>query len=192
MIHTVKGFSVVNETEVDVFLEFLCFHYDPVDVGNLISGSFAFSKPNLDMWRILIYMMMKPSLKDFEHNLTRMRKECNCMVAWTFFSTALLGNCDENWAFPVLWPLLGFPNLLTYWVQHLIASSFWILNSSAGIPSPLLALLEAVLPEGLLTLYSRMSGSWWMTTPLWLSGSLRSFFVQFYSCHPFLDLFCFY
>ena len=155
MIHTVKGFSVVNETEVDVFLEFLCFHCDPVDVGNLISGSSAFSKPNLNMWRILIHIMMKPSLKDFEHNLTCMRKGCNCLVAWTFFSTSLLGNCDENWAFPVLWPLLGFPNLLTCWMQHLVASSFWILNSSAGIPSLLLALLEAVLPEGLLTLYSK-------------------------------------
>ena len=53
VIHTVKGFSVVNETEVDVFLEFPCFHYDPVDVGDLISVSSAFSKPNLNMWKIL-------------------------------------------------------------------------------------------------------------------------------------------
>ena len=54
MIHTVKGFSVVNETEVDVFLEFLCFLYDPASVGNLISGSSAFSKPSLDVWKFLV------------------------------------------------------------------------------------------------------------------------------------------
>ena len=81
VIDTVKGFSVVNEAEVDFFLELSCFSYDPVDVGNLIPGSSAFSKPNLNMWRILIHIMMKPSLKDFEHNLTCMRKECNCLVA---------------------------------------------------------------------------------------------------------------
>ena len=80
MIHTVKGFSTVNETEVDVFLEFSCFLYDPVNVGNLISGSSAFSKPSLNIWKFLVHLMLKPSLKDFEHNLTSMGHECNCPV----------------------------------------------------------------------------------------------------------------
>ena len=54
VIHTVKGFSVVNEAEVDAFLEFSCFFYDPVDVGNLISGSFDFSKSSLDIWKYTV------------------------------------------------------------------------------------------------------------------------------------------
>ena len=65
VIHTVKGFSVVNEAEVDVFLEFPCFFHDPVDVGNLTSGSSAFSKSSLDIWKFLIHVLLKPSLKDF-------------------------------------------------------------------------------------------------------------------------------
>ena len=62
VIHTVKG----NETEVDVFLEFSCFFYDPADAGNLISGSSAFSKSTLYIWKISVYVLLKPSLKDFE------------------------------------------------------------------------------------------------------------------------------
>ena len=64
--HTVKGFSVVNKAEVDVFLEFPCFFYDPVDVGNWISASSSFSKPNLYVWKFLDHTLLKPSLKDFE------------------------------------------------------------------------------------------------------------------------------
>ena len=70
MIHTVKGSSIVNKTEVDVFLEFSCFLYDPANVGNLISGSPAFSKPSLNTWKFLVCLLLKPSLEDFEHNLT--------------------------------------------------------------------------------------------------------------------------
>ena len=69
LIHTVKGFSIVDETEVDVLLEFSCFLYDPVDVGNLIYGSSAFSKSSLNAWKFLIHIMLKPSLEDFEYNL---------------------------------------------------------------------------------------------------------------------------
>ena len=67
MIHTVKGFSVVNEAEVDVFLELTCFFYGPGDVGNLMSGSSAFSKSSLYIGKFLIHILLKPSLKDFEH-----------------------------------------------------------------------------------------------------------------------------
>ena len=72
MIHTVKGFGVVNKAEVAVFLEFSCFFDDPVDVGNLISGSSAFSKSGLYIWKFSVHILLKPSLKDFEHNLTSM------------------------------------------------------------------------------------------------------------------------
>ena len=67
MIHTVKGFSVVNEAEVDVFLEFCCFIYDPTDVSNLISGSSAFSKSNLNIWKFSVHVLLKPSLENFEY-----------------------------------------------------------------------------------------------------------------------------
>ena len=65
MIHIVKGFSAVNETEVDIFLIFPCLLYDPVNVGNLISGSSAFSKPCLNIWKFLAHVMLKPSMKEF-------------------------------------------------------------------------------------------------------------------------------
>ena len=67
MIHTVKGLSIVNEAEVDVFLEFSCFSYDPIDVGNLISGSSAFSKTSLNIWKFSGHVLSKPGLKNFEH-----------------------------------------------------------------------------------------------------------------------------
>ena len=72
MNHTVKGFSVANEAEVDVVLEFVCFFYDPTNVGNLISGSPAFSKSSLYIWKFLVHKNFKPSLKDFVHYLASM------------------------------------------------------------------------------------------------------------------------
>ena len=73
VIHTVKDFSIVSQTEVDVFfLGFPCFRYVPVNVGNLISGSSAFSKSSLNIWKFLVHMLLKPSLKDFEHYLANM------------------------------------------------------------------------------------------------------------------------
>ena len=72
VIHTVKDFSLLGNTEVDVFLELSCFFYDPADIGNLISGSSAFSKPSLYIWKFLVHILLKPSLKDFEHNIASM------------------------------------------------------------------------------------------------------------------------
>ena len=72
VIHTVKGFSIVNEAEVGVFLEFSCFFYDPTDVGNLISGSSAFSKSSLNIWKFSVHGQLKTSLKDFEHYFANM------------------------------------------------------------------------------------------------------------------------
>ena len=118
VIYTVKGFSIVNEAEEDVFLEFSSFFYDPMDVGNFISGSSAFSKSSLNIWKFSFHILLKPSLKDFEHYVASMWNECNCMVVWTFFGIALRWDWNENWPFPVLWPLLSFPNLLAFWMQH--------------------------------------------------------------------------
>ena len=79
-IHAVKGFSIVNETEVGVFLEFPCFLHDLANVGNLVSGSSACSKHTLYTWKFSIQALLKPSLKDFEHKLTSMGSECKCPV----------------------------------------------------------------------------------------------------------------
>ena len=95
MIHTVKGFSVVSETQV-VFLEVPCFLYDPVNAGNLISGSSSFSQPILDIWKLLVCIMLKPSKQDFfKYDLTSMGDERNCLMVRTFFHTTLLGNWQE-------------------------------------------------------------------------------------------------
>ena len=67
VVQTVKGFNIVSEAKVDVFLEFPCIFYDPVDVGNLISGSSSFSKPSLYIWKFSVRVLLKPTLKDFEH-----------------------------------------------------------------------------------------------------------------------------
>ena len=80
VIHTVKGFGIVNKAEVDVFLEFSCFFYDPTDVGNLISGSSAFSNSSLNIWKFSVDVLLKPGLENFEHYFASMRNECNCVV----------------------------------------------------------------------------------------------------------------
>ena len=72
VIHTVKGFNIVNETKIDVFLGFSCFFYDPTDVGNLISVSSMFSKSSLYIWKFSVHILLNPGLKDFEHYLAIM------------------------------------------------------------------------------------------------------------------------
>ena len=72
VIHTVKGFRLVNEAEAEVFLEFSCFFYDPVDVGNLLSGSSAFSISSLNIWKFLVHVLLKPHLEKFEHYFASM------------------------------------------------------------------------------------------------------------------------
>ena len=94
VIHTVKGFNVVNEAEV--FLEFFFFLYDPMDVGNLISGSSAFSKSSLSICRFSVHVLLKPSLENFEHYFTSVWDECNCAVVWAFFG---ITEEDLEWAF---------------------------------------------------------------------------------------------
>ena len=95
MIHTVKGFSIVSETEVDVFLEFPFFLSDLANVGDLICSS-SFSTPCLNIWKFLVCIMLKPSRQDFKHDLTSVGDECNFLMVSTFFGTTMLGNWDEN------------------------------------------------------------------------------------------------
>ena len=117
VIHTVKGFSIVNKAEVDVFLEFFCLWSNGYWQFDLWFLS-AFSKSSLYIWKFSVHILLKPGLKDFEHYLANMWNKHNCIVVWTFFGIALLWDWNENWPFSVLWPLLSLPNLLTYWVQH--------------------------------------------------------------------------
>ena len=188
MIHTVKSFSVVDETEVDALLEFPCFLHDPVNVINLIFGSCAFSKPSLDIWKFLVHKMLKPSMQDSKQ--TFLAWEISVIVPWCEHSLVLpflgieiridffqsFGHCL---VFQICWHIV---------YNTLIALSFRVLNSSTGIPSHPLALLTAVLPKAYLTSHSRTSGSEWLTTLSWLSGSLRSFLYSssMYSFHLFL------
>ena len=154
-----KGFHIVNKAEVDVFLELTCLFNDPVHVGNLISGSSTFSKSSLNIWKFMVHILLKPGLENVEHYFTRVWDECSYAVAWTFFGIAFLWDWNENWPFPVLWPLLSFPNLLAYWVKHFHTSSFRIWNSSTGISSPPLALFIVMLPKAHLTAFQALG--WW-------------------------------
>ena len=168
MIHIVKGFTVVNE--VNVLLEFSCFFYDPTDVGNLISGSFAFPKSSLNIWKFTVHVLLKPGLENFEHCFASVWDEYNCVVVWAFFGIAFPWVWNENWPFPVLWPLLSFPNMLACECSTFTASSFRIWNSSTGIPSSALALFVVMLSKAHLTSHSRIFDSRWVITPSWLSG----------------------
>ena len=118
VIYTVKSFGVVKKAKVDYFLELSCFVNDSAEVGKLISGSSAFPKSRLIIWKFMVHILLKPDLENFEHYFTSMWDKCNCAVVWAFFGTASFWYWNENWLFPVLWPLLSFPNLLAYWVQH--------------------------------------------------------------------------
>ena len=114
VIHMVKGFSIVNEAEVD-FFTLLLFQWSngcwQIDLS-------AFPKSSLNMWKFFVHILLKPDLENFEHYFASVWDKCNCAVVWTFFNIAFLWDWNESWPFPVLWPLLSFPNLLAYWVQH--------------------------------------------------------------------------
>ena len=105
MIHTVKGFGIVNKA--DVFLELSCFFDDPTDVGNLISGSSVFSKSSLNIRKFSVHVLLKPGLENFEHYFASMWDECNYAVVWAFFDIALLigmktnpfQSCGHCWVF---------------------------------------------------------------------------------------------
>jgi len=101
VIHTVKGFGIVNKAEVDVFLELSRFFDDPSDVGNLISGSSAFSISSCNIWKFTVHVLLKPGLENLEHCFASVWDECHCVVVWAFFGIAFLWDWNENWSFPV-------------------------------------------------------------------------------------------
>ena len=110
VIHTVKEFSVVNEPQVGAFLKFCCFFYDPTNAGNLISGSSAFLKTNLNIWNFIVHVLLKAGLENFEHYFASVWDECNCVIVWTFWAllffrigmkTDLFQCCDHCWVFQI-------------------------------------------------------------------------------------------
>ena len=131
----------------------------------------AFSESSWNIWKFSFHILLKPGLDNFEHYFPSVWNEGNCVVIWTFFGIAFLWDCNENWFFPVLCPLLSFPNLLAYWVQHFHSIIFRMWNSSIGILFSPSALFIVMLHRAYLTSHSRISGSRWVITSSWLSGS---------------------
>ena len=157
VIHTVKGFGIVNKAEIDVFLELSCFFNDPTAIGNLISSFSALSRSSLNIWKFTVHILLKPDLENFEHYFTSVWDECNCAVVWAFFgigmTTDLFQSCGHCWVFQICW--------------HIECSTFTVLSfriwtSSTGIPSLPLALFIVMLPKVHLTSHSRclVLGEW--------------------------------
>ena len=119
VIDTVRGYGVVNKAEVDALLGLSCFFNDPADVGNLISGSSDFSQSSLNIWKLTVHVLLKPGLENFERYFASVWDECNCAVLWAFFGIAFLWDWNENWPFPIWWPLRS-----QYWSGAIISSYF--------------------------------------------------------------------
>ena len=121
-IHTVKGFGRVNKTEVDIFLELS--HFSTIQlmlaIWSLVPLPFLYPAWTSGSSQF----KLKPSLENFEHYFTSVWDERNCTVVWAFFGIAFLWDWNENWPFPVLWPLLSSPSLLAFWVQHFHSNIF--------------------------------------------------------------------
>ena len=174
------------------FQELSCFVDEPEDVGNFISGSSAFSKSSLNIWKFIVHVLSKPGLESFEHYFAQVWDECNCVVVWAFFGIAFLWvgtktdlfqSCGHCWVFQICWHIE---------CSTFTASSLRIWNTSIGIPSPPLALFVVMLSKAHLTSHSRMCGSRWVITPSWLSWSWRPFLYSFYVfLPPLLNIFCF-
>ena len=153
-----------------VFWNFLAFFDDPADVGNLISGSSAFSKTSLNIWKFTVHILLKPGLENLTITLLACEMSaivCSLSILWhllpflgTGMKTDLFQSCGHCRVFQICWHIE---------CSTFTASSFRIWNSSTGIPSPQLALLVVMLPKTHLTSHSRMSGSRWLI-----------FFVQFF------------
>jgi len=181
VIHTVKGLGMVNKAEVDVFPELSCFCDGSADVGNLISGSSAFSKSSLNIWKVSVHILLKPGLENFEHYFASVWDECNCVAVWTFFGflffgigmkTDLFQSCGHCWVFQICWHIE---------CSTFTASSFRIWDSSTGIPSPPLALFIVMLPKAHLTSHSGVSGSRWVNI-LSLLLVMKIFFITVLLC----------
>ena len=99
VVHTVKGFGIVNKAEIDVFLELSCFFDDPTVVGNLISGSSVFSKSSLNICKFKVLTLLMIGLENFVHYFVTVRDECNCAVVWEFFVSLMLSKFYLNYCF---------------------------------------------------------------------------------------------
>ena len=152
-----------------------------MDVCNYISGVSVFSKSILNIWKFMVHILLKPGLKNFEHYFASMWDEFSCAVVWALFGIAFLWDWNEK----LLFHCCFFQICWHMECSTFTASSFRIWDSSTGIPSPPLALFVVMLPKAHFTSHSRMSGSRWVITPLWLSGAWRSFLYSssVYSCH---------
>ena len=118
VIHTVKGFGIINKAEIDVFLELFCFFHDPANVGNLISRSSAFSKTSLNIWKFTVHELLKPGLENFEHYYTIVWDECNCAVVWAFFGVFFLW--DWNDLFQMFCEMLSMISLVGWIILNRI------------------------------------------------------------------------
>ena len=171
MIHTVKGFSVDNEAEVDVFLEFSCFFDDLADASNLISGSSAFFKSSLNVWRFSVHILLKPGLGNFEHYFSWVWDEYNCAVVSTFFLHYL--SLGLEWKLTFSSPVATAEFFKFAGILSAALSQHYLLGSEIAqleFHSPPLALFVVMLFKAHLTLHSRMSVFRWVITPSWLSG----------------------
>ena len=141
VIHIVKGISIVSEPEVDVFLEFSCFFYDPMDVDNLTSGSSAFSKSSLNIWKLLVHVLLKTGLENFEHCFASMCDVCSCVVVWTFFGIAFLWEWGEGNGNPLQYSCLKNSDRILVWrwawwtTDHGVTRVVhdWVTNTFVGI-----------------------------------------------------------
>ena len=152
--------------------------YDPTDVGNLISGSSAFSKSSLNIWKFSIHILLKPHLENFEHYFASVWNECNCTIVWTTFGIAFLGDWNENWPFQSCghcW-VFKFAGILSAALSQHHLSGFEIAPLEFH---HLQALFIVMLSKAHLTSHSKMSGSRWVITPSWLSRSWWSFLCSF-------------
>ena len=181
VICIVSSFGIVNKADIDVFLAISCFFDDPVDAANLLSGSSAFSKSSLNIWKFIVHVLLKPGLENFEHYFASVRHVCNCVVVWALSGIAFPWDWNDNWSFPVLRPLLSFPKFAD------ILSAALSQHHLLGFETAQLEFITStsfVCSEAHWTSHSSMSGSRSVITPSWLSGSQRSFLHSFsvYSC----------
>ena len=174
MIHTVKGFGIVNKAEIDVFLELSCFSHDPPDVGNLICGSSAFSKTSLNIWKFTVHVLLKPGLENFKHYVTSMWDWCNCAVVWAFFGIAFFRiGMKLTFSSPAATAQFSkFAGILSAALSQHHLSGFEI--AQLEFHHFHVSLFIVLLSKAHLTSHSRMSGSRWVITASWLWTFLYS------------------
>ena len=131
VIHTVKGFGIVNKAEIDVFLELSCLFNDPTHVGNLNSGSSAFSKTSLNIWKFTVHVLLKPGLENFEHYFTSMWDErLGCLGGINTFKERRAGTKTEYWpSVDWLWRSPSFSQAIPLILKELRVIFSWIWGS---------------------------------------------------------------